>query len=274
MAQTQADDKNTAAPVLVTYGVFIFKKPTLAAWISSLVLIGLCLGLGVWQLQRLEVKEAMIAKMEAAKSARKIYVRDLPEDLQELGEMEYHNVSLPGHFEHEHEFHMVGRRHNGMPGYDIITPFRLEEHGGLILVNRGWVPNERKEPADRIEDPRFDGIIFLTGVLLKPGEAASYLPKNDPEHNVWLVADIDAMSKIVGEKLPPVIVETLNPTPPPNSLPIPRAESNIELRNDHMGYAMTWFSLAFAGFAIVFIYHLHAMKGDEDEGAAKQKESK
>ena len=264
---TQTD--NIQPVSLVTWSVFTFKKPTRAAWISSIFLIGLCLFLGSWQLQRLEWKQNLIAKVETGQKERPVIVKDLPENLAEMNQFEFRKVILPGNFEHTHEFHLAGRRSDqGEPGFDVVTPFRIAENGGLILVNRGWVPSNKKEPKDRTEDARFDGILLVSGMLVKPSPAPIFMPKNNPETNVWLVADIDAMSKIVGEKLPPVILETINAAPPPGSLPIPRKDGVIELLNDHLSYAFTWFSLAFAGLAIFFIYHLHSMKGDEDEKGA------
>ena len=264
---TQTD--NTQPVSLVSCGVFTFKKPTRAAWISSIFLIGLCVYLGCWQLQRLEWKQVMITKVESGLKERAVTVSDLPDDLTQMDQFEFRKVILPGNFEHTHEFHLAGRRSDqGEPGFDVVTPFRIAENGGLILVNRGWVPSTKKEPKDRTEDARFDGILLVSGMLVKPSPAPILMPENNPETNVWLVADIDMMSKIVGEKLPPVVLETINASPPPGSLPIPRADGTIELRNDHLSYAWTWFSLAFAGLAIFFIYHLHSMKGDEDEKGA------
>lgn len=249
----------------ITYGAFTFHKPRLLPVIITAIAVGMCLYLGVWQLQRLQWKEGLIERLESSRESMIIGMHDLPDDLASLRENEFHMINLPGNFDHTHEFHLMGQRYNGQLGYDVLTPFTIDNDGRQILVNRGWVPTGKKLPEDRPEDPRFDGLVFMKGMILAPEEGNWLLPDNDVEDNVWLFYDIDGMNAAANLELPPVVVEMINPTPHPDALPIARKDGNITLRNDHLNYAFIWFSLAFAGLVIFFVYHLESMKGDEDD---------
>lgn len=254
----------------VTLGAFTFYKPRPLPVIITLIAVGLCVGLGAWQMQRLSWKEGLIAKLESGQEGANLGKNSLPEDLDDLRDKEFHFVNLPGEFVHEYEFHLMGQRHHGQLGYDILTPFRIADDGRMILVNRGWVPTDKKEKAARAEeDPLFGGIIYMRGLVFAPEEGSIFLPEHNPEDNIWLFYDIAEMNEVSGLELPNVVVEMINPDILEGSLPIPRESGNLTLRNDHLNYAFIWFSLAFSGLAIFFIYHLKSVKGDEeDEDAA------
>lgn len=254
----------------VDYGPFTFYKPTVARVLVTLLLVGLCLALGIWQIQRLHWKENLLTELEQAQQNTPMYKHDLPENLNDLAQKQFYPIMLQGELLHEYEIHVIGRGPAGEPGFLIYTPLRIADDGRMILVDRGWVPQDKREPEDRPEDARFDGLVFVNGFLGPVKNGSLFLPDHDVKGNVWFWPDVPRINAENGLDLPNVVVEWVNKTPPPNSLPMPRAGYDIELRNDHLNYALMWFSLSFAGLVIFFIYHLKSMKGDEDhEPAAK-----
>ncbi|MGB1540029.1 MAG: SURF1 family protein, partial [Rickettsiales bacterium] len=187
-----------------TCGPFIFYKPKAVAVISTVLLVGMCLCLGIWQLQRLHWKEGLVAQLEENSAAQPMIKAHLPDNLDDLVNEPFRFISLPGEFKHEHEFHIAGRYRNGQVGYNIITPFEVADDGRQLLVNRGWVPLDKKAPEDRKEDPRFDGLVFMSGVIYVPEGNGRFLPDHDLKDNVWFWYDIPKMEEVAGIDLPPV----------------------------------------------------------------------
>lgn len=254
----------------ITCGVFTFYKPEKWPVIITLLLVGLCLALGIWQIQRLAWKEGLIAELTQAQEEKRIYKNTLPDDLASLTAKNFYSIMLPGTFIHEQELHIIGRSINGEPGFSVYTPFRIEDDGRVVLVNRGWVPQSKKALSDRPEDPQFDGLVFVSGFISVPQGGSMFLPDHDVKGNLWFWPDITRINAEKGLSLPPFTLEAVNSTPDPDALPLPRSGYEIELRNDHFNYALMWFSLSFAGLVIFFIYHLKSVKGDEDTPSAQK----
>ena len=86
---------------------------------------------------------------------------------------------------------------NGNAGYHIVTPFAIEG-GPVLLVDRGWVPLDRKDPATRSQG-QLEGTVSVTGIL-RPGHQKNWLtPDNEPNKNFWFWIDIPAMLPFVVE---------------------------------------------------------------------------
>ena len=118
--------------------------PTLFSVPAFIVMIGLC----VWQVQRMHWKEGLIAEREARVTAAPVALPAA--GAGDVAGMEYRRVRLEGAFLHDQELYLGARSLNGNPGYHVLTPFALAE-GGAVLVDRGWIPIERKPPETRAE---------------------------------------------------------------------------------------------------------------------------
>ncbi len=120
------------------------------------------------------------------------------------------------------------------PGFRVIAPLRLEGDGRRVLVDLGYIPEEMKGEA--VAADRAAGV---TGALFWPGEADGFTPAPDRDRNIWFARDPAAMAAALGTE--PVLVvadaHDLGEWPKPRRL-------GVDLRNDHLGYAITWFSLA------------------------------
>lgn len=217
-----------------------FRKPQL---IPILFIIGasvLLFGLGIWQVERLAWKEGEIAHIKAAKQQDALGT--LPADLSGI---EYRSVVLTGQFLNDKMFRMVGHPQGEGPGFYIITPFRLEDDGRIVLVNRGFAPEGKENPVS--------GTQTISGIIRPNRLHRMFMPENLPEKNVWFYEDLNAMATIIGEPVLPLMIEATGEAKP-GTYPTP-SNGEITLRNDHLNYAITWFALGIIGLIMFAFYH-------------------
>ncbi len=205
------------------------------------------LALGTWQLQRLEWKRAIIDTRETALAAPPIVAPADFDPARHAGR----RVRLTGRFLHRKEMHGAPRTRDGRVGLHIVTPLRLSD-GAVVLVDRGWVPAERKSSATR-RAGQIQGSAMIEGVIRAPAERGRFVPDDQPADNLWFSFDVPAMAKAAAlERVRPYLVEA-GPAPNPGGLPLGRA-FRVEIRNDHFGYAVTWYGLAAALLVIYILY--------------------
>ncbi len=194
----------------------------------TIAAVAVCGTLGAWQVQRLVWKEKLIADMTAARAEAPLTT--LPDDISGLL---YRRVEVPGEYLNEHNFHFVGRMKGDTVGFFIHAPFKMDD-GRTILVNRGYAPKNT--------ETRLPGRQTVSGIL-RPLRAKRYFsPENQPEKNVWFYEDLPALSQASGEKLLPLAVEATGEYKS-GVFPIPN-DGVIPIRNDHLGYAVTWFAMS------------------------------
>lgn len=129
------------------------------------------------------------------------------------------------------------------PGYFVFAPARLPG-GSIVLVDRGFVPLDRKAVATR-EAGVPKGTVDVVGVLRWPEEPNVFTPRADEKDNVWFARDTTAMSQRLGwGSQAPFYVEQEAPVPP-GGWPKP-GKLEVRLRDAHLQYAITWFGLAAA----------------------------
>jgi surfeit locus 1 family protein len=198
------------------------------------------LGLGTWQVERLHWKEGLIAERQAAMAAAPA---PLPKTLDEARALDFHRVRASGTFLNDREFFIGAVDDIGHNGYQVVTPLRLDD-GAVLLVNRGFVPEARKDPASRAAG-ELPGEVAVSGILRLPprGKPAWFVPDNSPERNYWFYVDVPAMARAGGlDDVLPFYVEA-DATPNPGGLPV-GGQTRISLPNNHLQYAVTWYGLA------------------------------
>ena len=219
--------------------------------------LAVLVGLGTWQVQRLAWKEALLATIDA-----RIHADPLPLDevASRYPEIEYVPVTATGRFDHAAERH-VFTTWEGESGYDVFTPLLLGENRA-VLVNRGFVPFDRKDPATRA-DGQVGGEVTVTGLARRGlAEKPSWVvPDNDPAKNVFYWKDVRAMRETSG--LDPAIdvlpfVVDAGDAVNPGGLPV-GGTTLIDLPNNHLQYAVTWYGLALA-LCGVFGYRLWSLR--------------
>jgi surfeit locus 1 family protein len=206
--------------------------------------------LAVWQLDRLEWKNALTQTIERQLGADPVA---LPAGAFDVEAFRYRRVVVAGVFQHDKEMHMLAHTEKGEQGYQIITPLERDD-GSIVLVNRGWVPPEKRQAAKRA-DGLVKGRVTIGGIVRKPWSQGLFVPDNAPQANEWFWGDLDGMAKQAGAAVyAPVFIEA-DRTPNPGGFPI-GGQSRIKLKNDHLQYAITWFLLAAGLLVIYVVYHV------------------
>lgn len=198
--------------------------PLLFGLIGTAVLISL----GVWQVQRLAWKESILAEIEGRIAAEPVV---LPEDPTPEKD-KYLPVEVTGELS-EPELHVLVSSKKHGAGYRIIQP--LETEGRLIMVDMGIIPPEAKT-AERAASP-----LTLVGNLHWPQEIDGYTPEPDIEENIWFARDVPRMAEALGTEPVLLVVQKTSQTVA-NVTPLPVDTKGIP--NDHLEYAITWFSLS------------------------------
>lgn len=236
-------------------------------WFAApLVLLALAilLGLGTWQVKRLYWKEALMADIEERLSASPVPLADIEAMAKSGGDIEYRKVRLSGTFDHARERHFFAT-HQSRTGYYIYTPLTLAD-GRILFVNRGFVPFEMKEQAKRAEG-QVTGEVVITGLARAPlvAKPSSLLPDNDIAKNIFYWKDLAVMASSVdipSNRLVTLFVDADN-AQNPGGWP-QGGVTLIDLPNNHLQYAITWYGLALALVIVVgFAYFRNHKARDE-----------
>lgn len=219
-------------------------------WLAVLLgLIGLAvlLSLGTWQMQRLKWKEGLLATIDQRMHSQPISLQQAERLFEESGDVDYVPVSVNGVFVHEGERHFLATW-KGQSGFYVYTPLKLED-GRFLLVNRGFVPYGMKEASSRAEG-QVQGTLAVTGLGRNPlaEKPSSIVPDNDLAKNVFYWKDRDAMAASAGlpagYTLVPFFLDA-DATPNPGGWPA-GGVTIVDLPNNHLEYAVTWYGLAVA----------------------------
>jgi surfeit locus 1 family protein len=228
-----------AAVVTMRRGVLI---PSIAAIMAFAVLVSL----GLWQLDRKAWKDGLVDTLEQRLSAPPVALPAASAWPQlSAAQDEFTRVTLTGEFLHDREaaVYTTGSSMRGglaEPGYWIFTPLRLDG-GPVVIVNRGFVPYDKHDPATRLAG-EVAGPVSLTGVLRWPELPGLFTPATDPARNIWFSRDSSAMAAAKGVNAAPFYVELESPEPPGGLPRVGRLQA--VLPNNHFGYALTWLGLA------------------------------
>ncbi|ETX30971.1 SURF1 family protein [Roseivivax isoporae] len=224
-------------------------KRLAAPLLIGLVGAAILVALGIWQVQRLEWKRGILTEIETTITADPV---PLPAPGAADPEADrYLPVAARGTIAPGELHVLVSRKQQGA-GYRIIAPFETED-GRRVLLDRGFVPTEAKAAPRRI------GATRITGNLHWPEERGGFTPENDLSDNIWFARDVAAMAEALGTEPLLVVVRTETPQAP-GLVPLP--VSAVGIPNDHLQYAITWFSLAliWLGMAAIWIRRGHFAK--------------
>lgn len=221
-----------------------FKRPKFIPLIMTIGGVLTMTFLGTWQVKRLMWKETLITKIEAANAQAPLTT--LPKE--NIDDTRFFSVSLRGEYLPEHSFHIAARYFESQLGYHVFVPFKAQS-GETVLINRGWIPARQKESFS--ED--LSGTHDIVGQIRTSNDRNPFTPVNQPEKNIWFGRDTAEMGKAAGLTLLPYTLDLIGEQNP-KKLPIPTT-GEIKLRNDHFGYAVTWYSIGLAILIISLLYH-------------------
>jgi surfeit locus 1 family protein len=208
------------------------------------------IGLGVWQLQRLEWKQGLIAQIEARTKGPPITLEDAVALAGEGRDPSYYRVRVDGRFHHAKERYLYAVS-DGRVGWHVITPLETED-GDVVLVDRGFVPDELKDLSARALG-QVEKVVTVTGIVRTPETQAVFTPDNEPKVNRWFWRDLAGMARSMfpagTTEVAPFFLEA-DKSEVPGGWP-EGGQTRLEIPNNHLQYAITWFLLA-AGLLIVY----------------------
>lgn len=222
----------------------------------TLVALAILLGLGFWQLERKAWKETLLATIAARAT-------EPPVDLlnaysathdNDLG-FEYMQAKIRGRYAHDKERYFYAPDAKLGPGYHVYTPLEVAGTKAVVFINRGFVPEDLKDPAKRPQG-QVDGEVEVIGLMRGPGHKGTFTPDNDTKANLWFWRDYAGLfaSAYSGTDRTPIAAFLDAEDAAPGGWPMGRA-TLVDLPNRHLEYALTWFGLAgtliavFAAFA-------------------------
>lgn len=210
----------------------------IAPLLFGLIGAAILLSLGQWQLQRLEWKQSVLAEIESRIGGAPLPlpirgdpVRDKYQPLDLRGEI------LP------RELHVLVSVKQVGAGYRVISPFVTGER--RVLLDRGFIP------VEDVALERRGGEVEVQGNLHWPDDRNASTPENDVTGNIWFARDIARMSEVLDTEPLLIIARDVSPADL-GVTPLPVDTSGIP--NDHLQYALTWFSLALVWMLMTFGY--------------------
>ncbi|MEN8894346.1 MAG: SURF1 family protein [Planktotalea arctica] len=199
--------------------------PLLFGLVGSAILISL----GVWQMQRLTWKEAILADIETRITAAPVAIPAMPDPVAD----KYLPVTARGEITGDEVHVLVSQKQIGA-GYRIIAAFELLD-GRRVLLDRGFVKVQQKEAM------RPTGMSQVVGNLHWPDEKGSSIPEPDLKAEIWFARDVPALAAHLNTEPVLIIARNVDLADDPVA-PLPVDSASIP--NDHLQYALTWFSLA------------------------------
>ena len=200
------------------------------------------LSLGVWQTKRLAWKEGLLENISYNLSSQPSI---LPTELKK-SEHNYKMVKVEGSLEPRSIFILTPVKGSGA-GFRVISPLKLKD-GSKILIDRGVI---KEQDTDRLETLRQKNLVI--GYLFWPNETDYFTPDPNLERNIWFSRDLEKMASFL-ETQPILVVATENRLDPSLKMQDP----TIDIPNNHLQYAITWFMMAILwfGMSAYFVYKM------------------
>lgn len=226
------------------------RRPRWLPHAAAAAAMALFAALGTWQLERAGERREEVAAIRSADG-------QVPLPLPANGvvpALAWQFVTLEGEFVPERQFLLDNRTLEGQPGFVVLTPFRLDD-GRMILVDRGWVRAEGRQPAGSIRlPPAAEGLSIVTGRLWLAEAGLGLGPALAGASSAWpqvtTRVDYAALGDALGHKLVPAIV---------------RVEADVPWRlrarpvepafgpERHLGYALQWYALAITVLIVTIV---------------------
>ncbi len=228
----------------------------------TLVVFGILLSLGFWQLDRAAQKRALMAQYHAGSQSALL---KLDAQLRSVKGLDYQPAEAVGHYDGARQFLLDNRTHNGQVGYEVLTPLKLAGAAVGVLVNRGWIPLGGSR--DRLPDVAVDHAPRTVRGRLRDVSHKGFSLGEETPRRGWpyrvLRVDIAHLSAQLGYRLLPLEL-LLDPDQPDGYVRDwhPLRQTFGPERN--VGYAVQWFALATTLLVIYLAVNLKKQEKHDD----------
>ena len=230
--------------------------PTLWPTLAALFFFVLTGWLGNWQSERAETKRGLQARYDAALEQAPIHVGST---LLDRDSVLYRRMEVQGTFDETHTILLDNRVVNGVAGYHVLTPLKIEGGKLAILVNRGWVAAGRSRAQVPLP-PAPVGRITLEGMAVNPYSRFLELVQTPPQGRVWQNLDFARYEATYGRMLQPVLLLQTSPAGDGLQRNWPRPDSGVSM---HVGYAFQWYSLATTLLVLWLVMNVKRHRGGD-----------
>lgn len=217
--------------------------------VAALVGVAVTVNLGLWQWGRGQQRTAIHDAMEARAQQAPLATRDLPASLRKDDPLLHRPVLLRGTWLPERTVFLDNRQMNGVPGFYVVTPLRLQGRSDVVLVQRGWIQRnfERREALPPVPAPA--GVVEVRGRLAPP-PAALFAFDKEEAGTIRQNLDLTRFRAETGLPLLPYSVQQTGPASEGLLRQWPQAGSGAE---KNFGYAFQWWAIA-ALIAILYVW--------------------
>ena len=191
--------------------------------------------LGSWQIVRLNWKNNLILEIENS-------LKNPPVELTNSNIENYLKIKTSGSIDLEKQIYLYNLNDTGTPGFEVINPILINDTN--YLINRGWIPFEKKNSQEINVFDEND----IIGTLKLQGRKNIFKPDNDLEENYWFSLNREDILKFTGKEFSKYIIY-LN-----GNYQVPKPKKiTANISNNHQKYALTWFSLAIS-ILLLYLY--------------------
>ena len=191
--------------------------------------------LGSWQIVRLNWKNNLILEIENS-------LKKPPVELTNSIVENYLKIKTSGFIDLEKQIYLYNLNDTGTPGFEVINPILINDTN--YLINRGWIPFEKKNSQEINVFDEND----IIGTLKLQGRKNIFKPDNDLEENYWFSLNREDILKFTGKEFSKYIIY-LN-----GNYQVPKPKKiTANISNNHQKYALTWFSLAIS-ILLLYLY--------------------
>ena len=193
------------------------------------------IGLGTWQIIRLNWKNNLILEIENS-------LKNPPVELAQSKKENFLKIKASGSIDFDKQIYLYNLNESGTPGFEVINPITIGDEN--FLINRGWIPFEKKGTQEiNVFDQK-----NIIGTLKLQGRKNIFKPDNDLDENYWFSLNRDDILKFTGKNFSKYIIYL------DGNYQLPRPKKiTANISNNHQKYAITWFSLALS-ILLLYLY--------------------
>ena len=235
------------------HGMSVRRRPFWLPTVAAIIVVQITVAAGIWQMNRAQFKSDLQARYEVQEKSSPIA---LPSVIVDAESFRFRRVRATGQFDPAQEILLDNRVLKGKPGYQVITPLKLEGVALYVLIDRGWVARG----ADRSLLPEIRtplGVVEIEGIAAPPSTKYLELSTKTVEGRVWQNLDMQRMAGLLRYPLQPIVITQLNDNGDALLRHWERPDVGID---KHLGYAFQWFALAVATIVIYGVLYAKRRK--------------